>query len=301
MVPTSRLDLFVGRDREMAEVRAALEDALAGRGGLVMLVGEPGIGKTRTAEELAAGARRRGAEVLWGNCPEERGAPPYWPWVQVIRTHVASASPEVLRAELGKSAGVIVEAVPEMVDLLPGVDPAPRLEDMDAARFRLFETVSSFIRRAASTRPVVIVLDNLHWADASSLRLLEYVAQAIEEARLLIVCIYRDTGVDRSHPLLRSLGELTRQRRFVRVLLRGLVEEETCRVMENVGGFSPPAKLVADVQAQTEGNPLFVREVMRLLAQEGMLDPQRMADLETWRFRIPEGGSLRKCVNRQAV
>jgi predicted ATPase len=100
-------DTFVGREREMAELTAALEDTIAGRGRLVMLVGEPGIGKTRTAEELAVIARQRGAEVLWGHCPEERGAPPYWPWVQVTNAHAEAASSDVLRTHFGKSAAAL--------------------------------------------------------------------------------------------------------------------------------------------------------------------------------------------------
>ena len=121
-------DVFVGREREMGQLRAALDDALAGRGRLVMLVGEPGIGKTRTAEELAGIARERGAEVLWATCPEERGSPPYGAWVQLIRSHAESVPVEKLRAELGSGAAVVAEAVPEIGESLPGLKPASRVE-----------------------------------------------------------------------------------------------------------------------------------------------------------------------------
>jgi predicted ATPase len=159
---TPKQDVFVGREREMAELTAALDDALSGLGRLVMLVGEPGIGKTRTAEELAATARESGAEVLWGNCPEERGAPPYWLWVQVIRAHVEASAPETLKSESGKGAAVIAEFVQEVAERLPGLQPASRIESPEAARFRLFDAVTSFLKRASQSRPLVIVFDDLH-------------------------------------------------------------------------------------------------------------------------------------------
>jgi predicted ATPase len=163
-------DTFVGRERELAQLTAALDDAIAGRGRIVLLVGEPGIGKTRTAEQLAVVARRRGAEVLWGRCPEERGAPPYWPWVQAIGAHAADSDPGALLAELGKGAGTIAEIAPGIAERVPGLEPPPAIEDPESARFRLFDSVVSFLKRASQSRPMVIALDDLHWADGSSLR-----------------------------------------------------------------------------------------------------------------------------------
>ena len=291
-------DIFVGRERELAELSAALDDAFAGRGRLVMLVGEPGIGKTRTAEELAAIARERGAEVLWGNCPEERGAPPYWPWVQVVRVHVAQAGKlDVLRNELGKGAAVISEVVPEVSERLPGLDTAPRMENPDSARFRLFDSVSSFLKRASQSRPLVIVLDNLHWADASSLRLLEFVAGEIAESSVLLLGTYRDTDVSIDHPLFRTLGEMTRQKRFTRTALRGLDAAPTASLIESVGGAAAQAGLVEAVHAQTEGNPLFVRETARLLAAEGLLGAGPSVDHRNLGFRLPEG--VREVIGRR--
>ncbi len=290
-------DVFVGREREMAELTAALEDALAGHGRLVMLVGEPGIGKTRTAEELAAVARGRGAEVLWGRCPEERGAAPYWPWVQVIRAHVEPTAPDTLRSELGKGAGVIAEVVPEIAERLPGLEPPQKIEDPEGARFRLFDAVSSFLKRASKSRPAVIVFDNLHWADGSSLRLLEFFAGEIGDSSVLLLGTYRDTDVSADHPLFRTLGELTRQRRFSRIVLRGLGAAPTAILIESAGGAAPKADLVEAVHAQTEGNPLFIRETARLLAAEGLIGHGAPAGPQKLDFRLPEG--VREVISRR--
>ena len=120
--------VFVGRQQEMAALEAALHDALSGQGRLVMLAGEPGIGKTRTAQELAAYAKEHGVQVLWGWCYEEEGAPPYWPWVQTMRSYVQQASREQLAAEIGLGAAAIADIVPEIRRKLPDLETPPELE-----------------------------------------------------------------------------------------------------------------------------------------------------------------------------
>ena len=145
--------VFVGRQREMGDLKAALEDALSGRGRLVTLVGEPGIGKTRTAQELATYAGLRGAQVLWGRCYEEQGVPPYWPWVQAIRSYVRDRDPEQLRSEMGAGAADIAEVVSDVRERLPGLQPAPQLEP-DQARFRLFDSFTAFLKTASQRQPL---------------------------------------------------------------------------------------------------------------------------------------------------
>ncbi|MCH8801486.1 MAG: serine/threonine-protein kinase PknK, partial [Chloroflexi bacterium] len=159
--------VFVGRQREMGELKAALEDALSGRGRLVMLVGEPGIGKTRTALELATYAGLRQAQVLWGRCYEGEGAPPYWPWVQAIRSYVRDVDPEQLRSEMGAGAADIAEVVSDVREQLPGLQAPPQLEP-EQARFRLFDSITAFLKSAGRRKPLVLVLDDLHWADHPS-------------------------------------------------------------------------------------------------------------------------------------
>ena len=294
--------IFVGRQQEMGELKACLEDALSGRGRMVTLVGEPGIGKSRTAQELSTYAGLRGAQVLWGRCYEEQGAPPYWPWVQAIRTYVRDKEPEELRSEMGPGAEDIAEVVSDVRDRLPGLRTPPQLEP-EQARFRLFDSITAFLKSASRRQPLVLVLDDLHWADHPSLLLLEFVARELSGSRLLLVGAYRDMELSRRHPLSLTLGELTRERLFQRVLLRGLSQEDVARFIELVSGVAPPRGMVAAVQRQTEGNPLFVTEVVRLLVQEGIVGASRPAgtespgDSNSWSVRIPEG--VREVIGRR--
>jgi tetratricopeptide (TPR) repeat protein len=173
----------------------------------------------------------------------------------------------------------------------------PTFEDPQQARFRLFDSVATFLKAAGRTQPRVLVLDDLHWADEGSLRLLEFFAHELAGARLLLIGTYRDVELSRRHPLSRTLAELTRGRLFERLVLRGLNEQDVGRFVEATCGMSPPAELVSVVYAQTEGNPLFVTEVVRLLVQEGQLTPERLAGSESWSVRIPEG--VREVIGRR--
>ena len=150
--------VFVGRQREMAELKAALDDAMSGRGRLVMLAGEPGIGKTRTAQELAAYAEGKGCQVLWGWCYEEEGAPPYWPWIQTIRSYVQQCDAGNLQLEMGYGAVNIAEIVLEIYGKLSGLE-SPSVLEPEQARFRLFESITSFLKNAS--QPLMLVLDAL--------------------------------------------------------------------------------------------------------------------------------------------
>jgi eukaryotic-like serine/threonine-protein kinase len=141
---TLRAGAFVGRQQEMGKLKAVLEDTLFGQGQLLMLVGEPGIGKTRTAQELAAHAKSRGAQVLWGWCYEEEGAPPFWPWVQPIRSYVQQRDSERLLSEMGPGAADIAEVVSEVRSKLPSLEPPPTLQP-DQARFRLFDSITTLL------------------------------------------------------------------------------------------------------------------------------------------------------------
>jgi hypothetical protein len=302
--------VFVGRQKEMGELKAALEDALSGRGRMVMLVGEPGIGKTRTAQELATYAGLRGCQVLWGRSYEEQGVPPYWAWVQAIRSYVREREPSQLRSEMGAGAADIAEIVSDIKERLPDLKPPPALDNPEQARFRLFDSIMAFLRTASQKQPIVVVLDDLHWADKPSLILLTFIARELYRARVLLVGTYRDVELNRQHPLSETLGELTRERLFQRVLLRGLSQDDVGRFIEMSSGVKPPSGLVGAVYAHTEGNPLFVTEVVRLLVQEGELTadvgaglrpaptgPTSTSKRESWSVRIPEG--VREVIGRR--
>jgi len=245
---------FVGRDAERARLRAALDSALGGQGQLVLVAGEAGIGKTRVAEELAADARAREVRVVWGRCHEGEGAPAYWPWRLALRAS----------AELG-------QLMPELAEAATGPLPAAGL-DPEMARFRLFDAMTAALREAAADTGLVVVLDDLHWADRASLLLLEFVARELADSRLLLVGTYRDVEVDRRHRLSSTLAELFRQPVTSRLALGGLDEGQVSRFIANVAGIDPAADLVAALHGQTEGNPYFVSELVRLLAAENRLE-----------------------------
>ena len=140
--------VFVGRERELAELVDGLDAAANGRGSLFLLAGEPGIGKSRLADELASLARDRGFLVLWGRCWEAGGAPAYWPWVQGIRTYLRETDPGVLRGQLGAGAADIAQLIPDVRELLPEL-PEAAASDPEGARFRLFDRTASFLRTVA--------------------------------------------------------------------------------------------------------------------------------------------------------
>ena len=272
-----------------------MAQAQAGAGGIAALAGEPGIGKTRTAEIVAERAERRGMRALWGRCNEEPGAPPYWPWQQLVRSWIASHDEASIRQALAGGVAPLAEIVPDLADRLPdqalgpAVGPlrdravaAPSTE-VAQARFRLFDAVNTFWQRAAQQCPLLLVLDNVHWADASSLRLLEFLAPDLCGSRILLLVTYRDVELSRQHPLSATLGELARQPRFERLRLGGLTHAETADMMQLAGGATFAPALVDAIHAQTEGNPLFVGEMTRLLAQESSSGGAGCA------LRIPEG------------
>lgn len=288
---------FIGRDRELRELQAALDGATAGSGKIVMLVGEPGIGKSRTAQELATRASEQGALVLWGRCYESSGAPPYWPWIQIVRSFMTGRSPEQLRDELGAAAMHIAEVVPELREQLPDLPRPTPVQDPELARFRLFDSVTSFLKEATREVPVVLILDNLHAADKPSLLLLEFLSHEIRSCRLLVVGTYRDVELTRRDPLSETLSELAREGALQRLVLRGLPREDVGRFIEGISGILPPEGVLRAVHDQTEGNPLFLGEVVRLLVEEGVLAPEAGESVTRRPLRIPEG--VRQAIGRR--
>ncbi|MGH7858613.1 MAG: ATP-binding protein, partial [Candidatus Binatia bacterium] len=261
---------------------------------LFLLSGEPGIGKTRLAEELVDLALRRGARAFWGHAWEGGGQPAYWPWVQILRSYVRSEEPAVLAPELDGGAAYLSQLVPELQACLPvshGGPSAARL-DSDNARFYLFDSVTDFLRRGAGRRPLVIVLDDLHAADLPSLLLLKFVAAELRETRILAIGTYREVEARRAPEVASFVADLGRAGRHLAI--RGLTERDIAVFIEKSVGITPSPELVSAVHRVTEGNPFFADEIVRLLAAEGRL---QSAEALGAKLRLPDG--VREAIRRR--
>jgi DNA-binding SARP family transcriptional activator len=279
-------DEFVGREDELRELAGALEAALHGRGSVCLIGGEPGIGKSRLTDELSERARLVDAEILSGRCWEAGGAPAYWPWVQALRAHLRQVDASALRRQVGAHGAEVAQVFPELRELLPDL-PVLEAPESEGARFRLFDATASFLQRAAAERPLLLVIEDLHAADVPSLLLLRFFAGEIADARVLVIGTYRDIELSPGDPLASALGELARQPATRTLLLEGFGESDVSRLIEVVADASPSPQMAAAVHTGTGGNPLFVGELVRLLASEGRLvEPIHEADV---RRSIPRG------------
>ena len=285
--------IFIGRQRELQALRAHLDGAEAGVGSLVMLAGEAGIGKTSTAREFAAFVRERGLVVLWGSCFEGDWSPPYGPWVEALGEYAQSRDPERLQRELGPSAPPLVQLIPQARAMLPDTPLAAPLPP-DEARLRLYEAVGQFFLTIAQEQPTVLVLDDLHWADPDSLRLLRSVARFVRRSRLVIVGTYRDPDVElhRQQLLTDVLAVLRREMDYERIVIRGLVEEEVAEYLTQAGHQQLPQALVRAIYAEANGNPFYTRKIFRHLMEEEKIVPRAgrwSTDLTINDLGIPEG------------
>ena len=276
---------FVGRGEQLADVLAGVEDARGGSGGTFLVPGEPGIGKSRFADEVTARARELGATVLWGRCWEAEGAPAYWPWVQALRAHIRDTDPDRLRTELRAGASDVAQMLPELREILPDLEAAPA-GSPERARFRLFDATAAFLRAAAETTPLVLVLDDMHAADTPSLLLLRFLAPELRDSRVVLLVAYRDTEAGPDDPLSLTVAELRRGPSTRTLLLGGLSVSEVGRCIETITGDATSEEIAWAVHRETEGNPLFVSELVRLLASEGRLEE---AAADPWRASIPQG------------
>jgi hypothetical protein len=279
---------FVGRERELDELRRGFAEAMSGRGSMFLVVGEPGIGKTRLADVFCAEARAEGAHVLWGRCWEAGGAPAYWPWVEAVRSYARTQDESVLAAQMGAGAAHLARILPIAARLVSPQDLAA-LEQLDPeqARFALFDAVDSFLAGVAEETPVVLVLDDLHVADRPSLLLLQYVAERLGETRVLVVATCREAETDLASAARNAIGALARDGRTL--TLRGLAEGEVAQMLAVAGAV--PGASAATVHAVASGNPFFADELIRLLGAEGRLRVGGLSEP----LPVPEGvrGAIR--------
>ncbi|MFP8880807.1 MAG: AAA family ATPase, partial [Myxococcota bacterium] len=268
---TPPADLFLGRDAVMTELRTAFREAADGAGRVVLLVGEPGIGKTRVTEESVRELREDGVFVSVGRCLEAEGSPAFWPWIQVLRS-------------LGTED-------PRASELLERMEGAGALEGTDESalrqRFRLFDDFAGLLAFLTRERPLVLVIDDLHSADRPSLLLFEHLAAACHEQRLLLVAALRDERKERDHPFARTRGELARLGHCRRIALGGLDRDQVARFLELALGRSVPSNLVDPVFERTEGNPLFLREVAGWILSQPQISFAEL--VPEWDLVLPDG------------
>ncbi|HWJ39602.1 MAG TPA: AAA family ATPase, partial [Candidatus Limnocylindrales bacterium] len=282
--------LFVGRERELSELRNGLADATSGQGrlgGVFLISGEPGIGKTRLADELASDAASRGMRVVWGRCWEGGGAPAYLPWVDVLRTLILNETRE--RGRHSALPAEIAQLIPE----LSSETTMPRVSaDPAQARFRLFDAIVTLLKQVASSAPLLIVLDDLHEADQGSLELLKFVARGLTDSRIVIIGTHRDAEVRRSPYLSETIAEILRYGRAIP--LAGLDQNEVTQLVEHRAQRLPSAAFASELHRVTAGNPLFVDGIIRVLAAEHKLETSERLELKE--FNLPEGvrGAIRK-------
>jgi tetratricopeptide (TPR) repeat protein len=264
---------LVGRGREVAQLEQLWAQAQNGQGQLALVVGEPGIGKTRLIQALITHAQRQGATILRGGCYEYEATTAYLPFVEGLRAHVHMHGADTLRAQFGPTAAELARLAPEIEVKLGVLAPSPSLPPGDE-RLRLFDNIARFLRSLASDRGLLIFLDDLHWADRSTLVLLHYLLRHLRSNRLLVVVAYREVELDSNHPLIDALAEWNRERLATRIALERLSRAETDELLLGLLELENRAPAFAEaIYRETEGNPFFVEEVVKALLAHEPLDP----------------------------
>ena len=290
----ARRTTFVGRDGERDELRRWLDRAVRGRGGLVLIGGEPGVGKTRLVEQLLELARERRCLALTGRCYEIEGTPPFIPFVEIIEQYIGVVSATVLRETLGDAAPEVARLVPELRRLFPDMPPPLELPP-EQQRHYLFRNVAEFLERVSRASSTVLLLDDLQWADSATLLLLQHLAPTLSRQPLLALGTYRDVELDVTRPFAATLETLNRKRLAHRLNLQRLPQEGVASMLAAMGGPSPPTALVAVIYRETEGNPFFVEEVYQHLEEERALhreDGTWRSEIDLAELDVPEGVRL---------
>jgi class 3 adenylate cyclase len=293
--------IFVGRGRELERLEQLWKEGAAGELRVAFLAGEPGVGKTRLAAELAREVHEEGATALAGRCDEDMGVP-YQPFVEALR-HFLDFTPDGdLPQRLGRYGGELTRLVPELTARLPELPP-PLCSDPETERYRLFDGVAAWLAALSSDRPLLLVLDDLHWAAKPTLLLLRHVIRSSEPARLFVLATYRDTEVSRIHPLAELLADLAGQTGVERISLTGLDSTGVVAYMQRAAGHDldeEDLRLAHAIHEETEGNAFFVREMLRHLTETGALSWRHgrwFMRLPVEELGIPEG--VREVVGRR--
>ena len=277
---------LVGRGAIVERLRVAWELVRREPTRLVLLGGEAGIGKTRVMSEFAAEVRGEGATVLYGRAPEEPLAP-YQAFAEALRPYVAACDLDELAAQAGPLVGELARLLPDQAARLP--PEADRSErDPEGARYRLFEAVGSLLASVARSAPVLLVIDDLHWADRPTLLMLGHVVRSAR-ASMLVLGAYREGELGPDHPLIATLADLRRDAPVERVLLGGLVPEQVRALAAAWLGPAAPSGLADALCEGSGGNPFFIEELLRHLEEDGGPDGCGRRSFSVSGLGLPEG------------
>lgn len=260
---------YVGRVLERAQMDERWQRVLGGAREVVLLSGEPGIGKTHLASHFAQGAHQLGATVLYGACDEELSAP-YQPWLEALAHLVENGPDDLLHGHVARHGGELSRLIPQLGRRIPSV-PAPRQSDSDSERYLLFAAIADLLEASSRKDPIVLLLDDLHWSDRESLLLLRYLSHAPSAGSMAIVGTYRDSDIGLEHPLSSTLAELRREPNVLRISLTGLDDTEVAALMETAAGHaldSAGLELAGELCRETNGNPFFATEILRHLVEQ---------------------------------
>jgi serine/threonine protein kinase/tetratricopeptide (TPR) repeat protein len=265
---------FVGRKGEWSDILEALTQASFGNGALIMIGGEPGVGKTRLTEEVLNEALPKGFLCLVGHCYDMQGGQPYMPFVEIIESAARIVEPAAFLLTLGESAPEVAKLVPELRRKFNNIPLAAELPPEQEQRYT-FNSIAKFIERVAEEQPLLLVLEDLHWAGESTMLLLQHIARQLDSMPVLIIGSYRDTELAVSRPLARVMEDLLRQRLAGDIVLSRLLEADVAKMLQELSDQEPPASLVKLIFGQTEGNPFFVEEILKHLAHQEKLFDQK--------------------------
>ena len=290
---------LVGRSREAGQLQEYWANAQQARGQLVLLSGEPGVGKTRLAQDLVAHAQKSGATLLRGGCYEYEATTPYLPFVEAFREWTRRQSAEQLRNALGATAPEIAKFAPEIEAKLGALTLNPPLSPSEE-RMRLFDNAARFLRSLAAERTLLVFIDDVHWADQGTLSLLHYLLRHLRNDRVLFLVAYREIELDRTHPLAGALVEWNRERLGTRIALGRLTRADTGTLLATLFGVANVSDELAEaLYSETEGNPFFVEEVIKSLIEQGEIyrDGDGWGRKETHELAIPQ--SVKEAIGRR--
>jgi class 3 adenylate cyclase len=300
-ITTTAGGAFVGRREEQERLAAVWKVVDAGECRVMLLGGEPGMGKTTLASRFAATVYDNGATVVYGRCDEDLGIP-YQPWIELLRQLVVAAPDEMLAAHAAERGAHLARLVPEL-SRRTGVEP-PQTADNDSERFVLFGCITDLLSRWTVEAPLLLVLDDLHWADRSTLQLLRHVANADGLRRVGMLGTYRDSEITAGHPLTDLLAALHREGGGDRIVMRGLDDRDVLELLEQIAGHEMDDAGVAlrdAILTETAGNPFFTVEILRHLSEAGAIyqreDGRWVSDLDLRAAGLPI--SVREVIGRR--